>query len=81
MVAQGSMNSLNPVMRVRTQIKMGLQDHGIKLSKSELEDRISALLATVGLAAECGEHVPARAQRRHEAARHHRHRHQPDAAR
>ena len=49
MVAQGSMNSLNPVMRVRTQIKMGLQDHGIKLSKSDLEERISALLATVGL--------------------------------
>jgi peptide/nickel transport system ATP-binding protein len=49
MVAQGSMNSLNPVMRVRTQIKMGLQDHGIKLSKSALEDRIAALLATVGL--------------------------------
>ncbi len=49
MVAQGSMNSLNPVMRVRKQIQMGLQDHGVKLSKSELKERISALLATVGL--------------------------------
>ena len=49
MVAQGSMNSLNPVMRVRKQIEMGLRDHGIRLSKQELEERTSALLATVGL--------------------------------
>ncbi len=49
LVAQGSMNSLNPVMRVRNQIGLGLRDHGIKLSNSELDDRIAALLATVGL--------------------------------
>lgn len=58
MVAQGSMNSLNPVMRVRTQIKMGLQDHGIKLSKSELEERTSALLATVGLSPQVANMYP-----------------------
>ncbi len=34
MVAQGSMNSLNPVMRVRTQIGLGLRDHGVNLSKN-----------------------------------------------
>lgn len=50
MVAQGSMNSLNPVMRVRNQINLGLRDHGIKLSKGELDERVTALLATVGLA-------------------------------
>ena len=49
MVAQGSMNSLNPVMRVRTQIGLGLRDHGIKLSKNELEEWIANLLSTVGL--------------------------------
>ena len=49
MVAQGSMNSLNPVMRVRNQINLGLRDHGIKQSRSELNERVSALLATVGL--------------------------------
>ena len=49
MVAQGSMNSLNPVMRVRNQIGLALSDHDIQLSKRELDDRIAALLATVGL--------------------------------
>src|SRR5919107_6017697 len=36
MVAQGAMNSLNPVIRVRDQIVDALQDHGLRLSKSEL---------------------------------------------
>jgi peptide/nickel transport system ATP-binding protein len=49
LVAQGSMNSLNPVLRVRNQIYLALRDHGIKLSNSELDERIAALLATVGL--------------------------------
>ena len=49
LVAQGSMNSLNPVMRVRNQIALGLADHGVKLSKGELGTRIASLLARVGL--------------------------------
>lgn len=49
LVAQGSMNSLNPVMRVRNQIALGLQDHGIKLTKRELDERVATLLAKVGL--------------------------------
>jgi peptide/nickel transport system ATP-binding protein len=49
MVAQGSMNSLNPVQRVRTQIMHGWADHGLKLTKSEAEARITNLLARVGL--------------------------------
>jgi peptide/nickel transport system ATP-binding protein len=49
LVAQGSMNSLNPVMRVRNQIALGLTDHGVKLNKRALDERITALLATVGL--------------------------------
>ena len=49
LVAQGSMNSLNPVMRVRTQIALGLQDHGVQLSKQALAERIANLLAKVGL--------------------------------
>jgi ABC-type dipeptide/oligopeptide/nickel transport system ATPase component len=32
LVAQGSMNSLNPVLRVRDQIVDGLTDHGVKLN-------------------------------------------------
>jgi peptide/nickel transport system ATP-binding protein len=58
LVAQGSMNSLNPVMRVRNQIKLGLRDHGIKLSNGELDERIAALLATVGLSPQVANMFP-----------------------
>ncbi len=58
LVAQGSMNSLNPVMRVRTQIGLGLQDHGIKLTKRALEERIANLLAKVGLPAQVANMFP-----------------------
>lgn len=49
LVAQGSMNSLNPVMRVRDQIGVGLADHGVNLTKAELETRVTDLLRKVGL--------------------------------
>ncbi|MEZ4678666.1 MAG: ABC transporter ATP-binding protein [Caldilineaceae bacterium] len=49
LVAQGSMNSLNPVIRVRNQIALGLQDHGLQLNKRELEERVASLLRKVGL--------------------------------
>src|SRR6476659_1767905 len=32
LVAQGAMNSLNPVARIKDQIRDGLGDHGVKLS-------------------------------------------------
>jgi peptide/nickel transport system ATP-binding protein len=51
LVAQGSMNSLNPVMRIRDQIAVGLIDHDVVLPKSELDERIAGLLAKVGLPA------------------------------
>ena len=53
MVAQGAMNSLNPVIRVRDQIADALKDHGVRLSKAELGSRIADLLQHVGL----GPHV------------------------
>ena len=43
------MNSLNPVMRVRPQIENALRDHDVKLSSSELTNRIGELLDMVGL--------------------------------
>jgi oligopeptide/dipeptide ABC transporter ATP-binding protein len=49
MVAQGAMNSLNPVIRVRDQIVDALRDHGLRLSKGELATRIGSLLERVGL--------------------------------
>jgi peptide/nickel transport system ATP-binding protein len=49
MVAQGAMNSLNPVIRVRDQIVDALKDHGLRLSRAELGTRIADLLGRVGL--------------------------------
>lgn len=49
MIAQGAMNSLNPVTRVRDQIADGFQDHGVDLSSTELAARIVGLLEQVGL--------------------------------
>ena len=49
LVPQGSMNSLNPVMRVRAQIADALADHGVLLTRAALEARIADLLRQVGL--------------------------------
>jgi peptide/nickel transport system ATP-binding protein len=49
MVPQGSMNSLNPVLRVRGQLADAIADHGVRLSRSELAARVSSLLGQVGL--------------------------------
>ena len=49
LVPQGSMNSLNPVLRIGRQIADALADHGLRLSRGEEERRITALLAEVGL--------------------------------
>ena len=49
MVPQGSMNSLNPVVRLRDQIGDAIADHGERLSRRALTDRVHALLGQVGL--------------------------------
>jgi peptide/nickel transport system ATP-binding protein len=49
LVAQGAMNSLNPVQRVRPQIENALRDHDVKLSPREMANRIGELLEMVGL--------------------------------
>ena len=58
LVAQGSMNSLNPVMRIRDQIGLGLADHGVQLTKRELDERVEALLARVSLPPEVADMFP-----------------------
>ncbi len=58
MVPQGSMNSLNPVMRIRDQIGDALDDHGVGLVRRALADRVGALLAQVGLPAEVAQKYP-----------------------
>lgn len=49
MVPQGAMNSLNPVVRVREQIVDGLQAHNIKMSRKEMDSRVSDVLRWVDL--------------------------------
>jgi len=49
LVPQGSMNSLNPVLRIGRQITDAFADHGQHLGRSEQERRVRASLAQVGL--------------------------------
>jgi peptide/nickel transport system ATP-binding protein len=49
MVPQGSMNSLNPVARIRDQIADAMADHGALLPRRELAARVASLLGQVGL--------------------------------
>jgi oligopeptide/dipeptide ABC transporter ATP-binding protein len=49
MVAQGAMNSLNPVMRIRDQIVDSWKDHKTGYDRAETDDRVADLLRWVGL--------------------------------
>jgi oligopeptide/dipeptide ABC transporter ATP-binding protein len=49
LVPQGSMNSLNPVLRVRDQFADALRDHGVRPTPPELAQRVRDLLRRVGL--------------------------------
>lgn len=58
MVPQGSMNSLNPVTRIREQIEDALTDHDLRPSRRELHDRIASLMVQVGLPPETANRYP-----------------------
>ena len=58
LVAQGAMNSLNPVLRVNEQIRDALRDHGVRLSARSFEERVGGLLESVGLRREVGGMFP-----------------------
>jgi oligopeptide/dipeptide ABC transporter ATP-binding protein len=49
LVAQGAMNSLNPVKRVQDQILLGLKDHEVELSREESDRKVAELMQRVGL--------------------------------
>jgi peptide/nickel transport system ATP-binding protein len=49
LVPQGSMNSLNPVLRIRDQIDDALRDHGVEIAGRQLDERLGDLLPRVGL--------------------------------
>jgi len=58
MIPQGSMNSLNPVMRIEAQIIDALTDHGVQLSARDGEQRVRDLLQSVGLQPKVAEMYP-----------------------
>jgi len=58
LVPQGSMNALNPVLRIRTQIADALADHGMALSQRDINARVRDLLGHVGLPPEVAEMYP-----------------------
>jgi oligopeptide/dipeptide ABC transporter ATP-binding protein len=49
MIPQGAMNSLNPIMRIQSQIVDGMRDHDPTLTKTEMQERVYALLDAVEL--------------------------------
>ncbi len=49
LVAQGAMNSLNPVVRIKPQIIDGMKDHDLGLSDKAMDARVAELLDSVGL--------------------------------
>ncbi len=49
LVAQGAMNSLNPVKRIRDQIRYGLRDHDAARSREDFATFTAQLLEQVGL--------------------------------
>jgi peptide/nickel transport system ATP-binding protein len=58
LVPQGSMNALNPVLRIRSQIADALGDHGTPLSQRDVDARIRDLLGQVGLTPEVADRYP-----------------------
>lgn len=58
LIPQGSMNSLNPVMRIKQQIGDALQDHGLRLSRHQADERVRELLESVGLRPEVADMFP-----------------------
>jgi peptide/nickel transport system ATP-binding protein len=58
LVPQGSMNALNPVLRIRAQIADALGDHGMALAQRDLTARVRDLLGQVGLRPEVAEMYP-----------------------
>ncbi len=58
LVAQGAMNSLNPVKRIREQIALGLRDHDAAMEARAYDTFLGELLERVGLRRSVGEMFP-----------------------
>lgn len=58
LVAQGSMNSLNPVLKVQRQLLDGMRNHDVRLSRQAEQARVKELLSRVGLRPEVANMYP-----------------------
>ena len=58
LIPQGSMNSLNPVTRIKEQILDALRDHDLRISRRQGEERVRELLESVGLRPEVADMFP-----------------------
>jgi oligopeptide/dipeptide ABC transporter ATP-binding protein len=58
LVAQGAMNSLNPVRRIRDQFLLAFRDHEMDIKRSGFNEHIIDLLARVGLGREVADMFP-----------------------
>jgi peptide/nickel transport system ATP-binding protein len=58
LVAQGAMNSLNPVKRIKEQIALGLRDHGAALHDRAFDRFLTELLEKVGLSRNVADMYP-----------------------
>ena len=58
LITQGAMNSLNPVIRIRSQMVDSLKAHGVDLSKSGYDDYLAELLHSVGLERDVANRFP-----------------------
>jgi oligopeptide/dipeptide ABC transporter ATP-binding protein len=58
LVAQGAMNSLNPVKRIKEQIALGLRDHGAALNDRAFDRFLTELLEKVGLSRNVADMYP-----------------------
>jgi peptide/nickel transport system ATP-binding protein len=58
LITQGAMNSLNPVIRIRSQVIDSLKAHGVELSKSGYDDYLAELLRSVDLDPDVADRYP-----------------------
>lgn len=58
LMPQAAMNSLNPVIRVRPQIKDGFRVHGTKMADNALDEKVTEVLGKVGLRPEIADRFP-----------------------
>ncbi len=58
LIPQGAMNSLNPIVKVRSQFLDGMNDHGVHMSRKQAAEKVEELLDAVDLAPQVADMYP-----------------------